>query len=113
MHHLQPNQLKDFFLPNQEKQMEADLKKYFTGKARPGIHTITGEYPGKLTDYYLSFICEQPFNPRPFIIMVCVEAKCNTSRRRFEKDVDKIAAKADDLPERKAALMLNIQTQFT
>lgn len=113
MHHLQPHQLKDYFLPQQEKQMENDLKAYFTGKAKPGIHMIVGEYPGKLTDYYVGIIAEQPFNPRPFIIMVCVEAKCNTSRRRFEKDVDKIAAKADDLTERKAALMLNIQQQFS
>jgi hypothetical protein len=113
MHYLQPNQLKDYFLPLQENIMQEDIKSYFKGPIKPGIHLVMAEYPGKLTDYYVSFLVEQPFNPRPFIIMVCVEAKCNTSRKRFEKDVDKIAAKADDLPERKAALMLNIQTQFT
>jgi hypothetical protein len=112
MHHLQPHQLKDYFTPNQETVMQRDVVSYLKGKIKPGIHLITAEYPGKLTDYYVSFLVEQPFNPRPFIIMVMVEAKCNTSKKRFLKDCDKIAEKADDLPERKAALMLNIQQQF-
>lgn len=112
MYHLQPNQLKDYFLPQQEKQMQEDVVKYFTGKAKPGTHMIIAVYPGKLTDYYVGFLCEQPFNPRPFIIMVLVEASCNTSKRSFEKYCDKVMEKADDLPERKAALMLNIQQQF-
>lgn len=112
MHYLQPHQLKDYFTPQQEKQMQEDIKSYFKGKIKPGIHLITAEYPGKLTDYYVGFLVEQPFNPRPFIIMVMVEACCNTSKRRFEKDCGKVMDKADDLPERKAALMLNIQQQF-
>jgi hypothetical protein len=109
MHYLQPHQLKDLFLPGQENIMQEDVKSYFKGPIKPGIHLVMGEYPGKLTDYYVSFLVEQPFNPRPFIIMVMVEAKCNTSKKRFLKDCDKIAEKADDLPERKAALMINIQ----
>lgn len=112
MHHLQPHQLKDFFLPLQEKEMMNDLKAYFTGKAKPGTHLIIGSYPGKLTDYYVGFLAEQPFNPRPFIIMVMVEATCNTSKKSFEKYCGKVMEKADELPERKAALMLNIQQQF-
>lgn len=112
MHHLQPHQLKDYFTPQQEKEMQGDVVKYFTGKAKPGTHTITGVYPGKLTDYYVCFLCEQPFNPRPFIIMVIVEATCNTSKKSFEKHCEKVMDKADDMPERKAALMNNIQQQF-
>lgn len=112
MKHLQPHQLKDYFTPQQEKQMQEDVVKYFTGKAKPGIHLITAAYPGKLADYYVGFLCEQPFNPRPFIILVMVEACCNTSKRRFEKGCEKVMEKADELPERKAALMLNIQQQY-
>jgi hypothetical protein len=41
--------------------------------------------------------------------MVMVEACCSTSKHRFQKDCDKVMEKADELPERKAALMLNIQ----
>lgn len=112
MHYLLPHQLKDLFTNQQELQMQADVKKYFTGKAKPGTHTITGVYPGKLTDYFVCFLCEQPFNPRPFIIMVIVEAVCNTSKKSFEKHCERIMEKSDELPERKAALMLNIQQQF-
>lgn len=112
MHHLQPHQLKDLFNPLQEKEMESDVKKYFAGPIKPGTHIIIGTYPGKLTDYYVGFLCEQPFNPRPFHIMVMVEAVCNTSKKSFEKYCEKVMEKADDLPERKAALMLNIQQQY-
>lgn len=112
MRHLQPHQLKDYFTPAQEKEMQGDVVKYFTGKARPGTHCVIGKYPGKLTDYYVGFLCEQPFNPRPFIIMVMVEACCNTGKKSFEKYCEKVMEKADELPERKAALMLNIQQQF-
>lgn len=112
MHYLQPHQLKDLFTNQQELQMQADVKKYFTGKAKPGTHMIIGKYPGKLTDYYVGFLCEQPFNPRPFIILVMVEACCNTSKKSFEKYCERVMEKADELPERKAALMLNIQQQF-
>jgi hypothetical protein len=110
MHHLQPNQLKAYFTPQQEKQMQADVVGYFVGKAKPGTHLITAVYPGKITDYYVGFLCEQPFNPRPFIIMIMVEATCNTSKKSFEKECGRILDKADDLPERKAALMQNIQS---
>lgn len=109
MHYLQPHQLKDYFTPQQEQEMQKDVISAFVGKAKPGIHLVIAEYPGKLADYYVGFLVEQPFNPRPFIIMVMVEAKCNTSKHRFEKDCEKVMEKADELPERKAALMLNIQ----
>lgn len=112
MHHLQPHQLKDYFTPAQEKQMQADVVSAFTGKAKPGTHMVIAVYPGKITDYYVGFLVEQPFNPRPFIIMVMVESTCNTSKKSFEKYCDKVMEKADDLPERKAALLLNIQQQF-
>jgi hypothetical protein len=111
MHYLQPHQLKDYFLPQTEQEMQKDITGYFVGKAKPGTHLITAVYTGKLTDYYVGFLVEQPFNPRPFIIMVMIEAVCNTSKKRFEKDCEKVLDKADDLPERKAALMLNIQQQ--
>lgn len=113
MKHLQPHQLKEIFTDTVEKEMQSDLKKYFTGKARPGTHLIIGTYPGKITDYYVCFLCEQPFNPRPFIIIVIVEACCNTSKKSFEKYCDKVLEKADELPERKAALMLNIQQMYS
>jgi len=112
MNHLQTHQLKDYFLPAQEKEMQSDVVKYLTGKAKPGTHLIIGVYPGKLTDYHVGFLVEQPFNPRPFIIMVMVEAVCNTGKKSFEKYCEKVMEKADELPERKAALMLNIQQQF-
>lgn len=112
MKYLQTHQLKDYFTPQQEQVMQGDVVSYFKGKIKPGTHLVTAVYPGKLTDYYVSFLCEQPFNPRPFIIMVIVEACCNTSKKSFEKHCERIMEKADDLPERKAALMLNIQQQF-
>jgi len=112
MRHLQPHQLKDYFLPDQEKQMQADVVSAFKGKAKPGTYVITAVYPGRLSDYYVGLLVEMPFNPRPFIIMVMVEATCNTSKRSFEKYCDKVMEKADELPERKAALMLNIQQQY-
>lgn len=112
MKYLQPHQLKEYFTNPTELQMQEDIKSYFKGKIKPGTHLITAVYPGKLTDYYVGFLVEQPFNPRPFIIMVMVEATCNTSKKRFEKDCEKVMEKADDLPERKAALMLNIQQQY-
>lgn len=112
MHHLQPHQLKEYFTPQQEKMMQSDVTKYFSGRAKIGTHLVIGEYPGKLTDYYVGFLCEQPPNPRPFIIMVMVEAKCNTSKQNFEKYCGLVMEKADDLPERKAALMLNIEQEL-
>jgi len=90
--------------------MQADLVKYFTGKAKVGIHSVIMESEGKLSDYYVGFIVEQPDNPRPFIIMVVVEAKVNISKDRFVTYVDNIASKADELPERKMALLRNKQT---
>lgn len=110
MTHLQPHQLKNYFAHPQELQMQDDVKKYFAGKAKPGTHLIIGIYPGKLTDYYVAFLCEQPFNPRPFIIMVMIDATCNTSKKSFEKACGKIMDKADELPERKAALLQNLQS---
>jgi len=107
MTHLQPPQLKSFFTPKQERVMQSDLVKYFTGKAKFGIHSVIMESAGKLTDYYVGFIVEQPDNPRPFIIMVVVGAKVNISKDRFVTYVDDIAAKADELPERKIALLRN------
>jgi hypothetical protein len=112
MYHLQPHQLKDYFTPQQEKIMQSDVTKYFTGKAKPGTHLIIGQYPGKITDYHVGFLCEQPFNPRPFIIMIIVDACCNTGKKSFEKYCEKVLEKADDLPERKAALMMNIEQEL-
>lgn len=107
---LQPYQLKKFFTPKQEKQMQDDLIKYFTGKAKVGVHSVIMESPGRLTDYYVGFIVEQPNNPRPFIILVVVDAKVNTQHQKFVDYVDGIAAKADDLPQRKIAALRNRQT---
>jgi hypothetical protein len=112
MHHLQPHQLKDYFDHPTELKMQEDIKSYFKGTIKPGTHSVIAVYRGKLTDYYVGFLIEQPFNPRPFIIMVLVEATCNTSKKSFEKYCEKVMEKADELPERKAALMLNIQQQF-
>lgn len=106
---LQPNQLQLYFTKQQETDMQKEIVACFTGKVKPGIYSIVMEKPGKLAEYFVGFIVEQPNNPRPFIITVIVEAVVRTSRGRFNAYVDNIMNKADKLPERKAALLRNQQ----
>ncbi len=109
---LQTFQLKRYFTKEQEKDMEKDLVGYFTGKAKIGLYTIVTESPGRKTDYYVGFIVEQPDNPRPFIIAVVIEEQRKTSKDYFMKVADQLAEKADKLPERKKALIKNLQSIF-
>jgi hypothetical protein len=109
---LQPFQLKRYFTKDQEKAMEKDLVGYFTGKAKIGLYTIVTESPGRKTDYRVGFIVEQPDNPRPFIIVVVIEEKNRISKEKFLKMADQIAERADKLPERKKALIKNLQSIF-
>lgn len=109
---LQPFQLKRYFTKEQEKAMEKDLVGYFTGTAKIGLYTIVTESAGRKTDYHVGFIVEQPNNPRPFIIVVVIEEKNKISKELFLEKADKIAERAEKLPERKKALIKNLQSIF-
>lgn len=109
---LQPFQLKRYFTKDQEKDLEKDLVGYFTGTAKIGLYTIVTESPGRKTDYYVGFIVEQPNNPRPFIIAVVIEEKKSISKELFVEKADQLAERAEKLPERKKALIKNLQSIF-
>lgn len=109
---LQPFQLKRYFTKEQEIAMQKDLVGYFTGKAKVGLYTIVTESPGRKTDYRVGFIIEQPNNPQPFIIVVLIEEKNKISKELFMEKADKIAERSDKLPERKKALIKNLQSIF-
>lgn len=86
-----PAQLKDYFEPEADQLMMLDIKKYFIGKIRPGLHTIVFHMRGKLAEYYVGFIIDQPVSPYPYIIEVYLgNVHEFLTREEFETRVDKL-----------------------
>lgn len=106
---IRTSELKMYFTAQQETDIQKDIVASFTGTVRQGIYSVVMMKQGKITEYYLGFIVEQPDNPRPFIITILMEAVVRTSRGRFERDVEQVLEKAHKLPERGRALLRNQQ----
>lgn len=109
MLNLQPQQLKDYFNPGQELQMQDQITTYFKSPRVPGFHLCIIDQPGLKANYYVAFSIELPDSGKPFIIEVLIEDLSKISYKNFLLKANAKTEEPWNNPNRLIALAMHNQ----
>lgn len=106
---IQPAQLKDYFNPGQELQMQDQIKDYFKTPQRPGFHLCCITQQGLKANYHVAFSIELPDSGKPFIIEVLIDDIRKISYNNFLLKVNAKTEEPWNNPNRLIALAMHNQ----
>lgn len=106
---LQPEQLKAYFNPGQELEMQDQIKAYYATPKKPGFHLICITQMGRNTEYYVAFSTELPDTGKAFIIEVLFEEKRRISYKNFLLKANAKTEEPWNNPSRLIALAMHNQ----